>query len=266
YGKRFLYQAELWWIKHMVRRYEQRVYNESRLVLVNYESVRQLLHTQYGKGAEVRKLPYSSESAFLNESEKAEVKPEGLLPSLSQDDPLIVTVSRHDPRKGLDIFLRALAELRGAGVRFRACVLSGGPLLSAHRSLVEELGLSDMVIMPGFVRNPYPYLKHADLFVLPSLEEGSGSVALLEALQAGVAIVASKIDGIPEDVIDGESALLVQPGSVSALSQAIALALTDKELRERLARQARQTFIGKFSADAFTAALRDTYAELGVLI
>jgi glycosyltransferase involved in cell wall biosynthesis len=88
-------------------------------------------------------------------------------------------------------------------------------------------------------------------------------MSLLEALQAGVAIVASAVDGIPEDLTDGDSALLVEPGNADQLSNALALALTDAALRERLRRRARETFVEKFSAEKFTTALSDLYAELG---
>jgi glycosyltransferase involved in cell wall biosynthesis len=87
---------------------------------------------------------------------------------------------------------------------------------------------------------------------------------MLEAMQAGVAIVASNVDGLPEDVTDGESALLVEPGNVDQLSRALARLLTDSELRGRLRRRARETFVERFSAEAFTDALRVIYAESGI--
>jgi glycosyltransferase involved in cell wall biosynthesis len=176
---------------------------------------------------------------------------------------LIVSVSRHDPRKGMPVLLRALAELRDAGVRFRACLVSGGEYLNADRRLAEQLRLGDQVAMTGWVPDPFHYLRHADVFALPSLQEGSGSLALLEALQAGVAIVASNLDGIPEDVTDGESALLVEPGNVAALSEALRRVVTDTALREQLRRRARATFEARFSATALVSALRNIYAELG---
>jgi glycosyltransferase involved in cell wall biosynthesis len=109
-----------------------------------------------------------------------------------------------------------------------------------------------------------PYLRRADLFVLPSLEEGSGSVALLEALQMGTAVVASSCDGIPEDVTDGQHALLIPPGDVKALRDALARLLGDSSLRAALAARGRDLFEERFSAGRFVGALRDVYIELGV--
>jgi len=98
---------------------------------------------------------------------------------------------------------------------------------------------------------------------LPSLAESSGSLSLLEALQAGAAIIASDVDGIPEDVKHGESALLVKSGSVPELTEALTNLLCNPDLRMRLANQGRELFATRFSADVFARALRATYADLG---
>jgi glycosyltransferase involved in cell wall biosynthesis len=118
------------------------------------------------------------------------------------------------------------------------------------------------VALAGWVDDPYPYLQAASVYVLPSLQEGSGSVALLEALQAGVAVVASALDGIPEDVTDGDSALLVPPGGRPELGQALARLLDDPGLRDRLARRARETYEARFGPERLVAALGEVYAEL----
>ena len=263
FNARLRCRMESVWFK-LFRFCERRTYRDSDLVLVNYESVRQLLTEKYGTGLTIRKLAYAPESAFLETPQAAPAPcPEPLAALGPRDAPLIVAVSRHDARKGIDVLLRALARVRQTGTRFRACILSGGPLYAAHRRLAQQLGLDDTTRLTNWVPESGPYLRAADIFVLPSLQEGSGSVALLEALQAGTAIVASNVDGIPEDVTDGESALLVEPGGVDQLGQALARLLMDRGLRQRLSRRAREVFAERFSAEVFTAALRATYAGLG---
>ncbi len=254
--QRAVFQAERLWVRHAVSRHERGAYTRSQLVLLNYESVRGLLLAEHGRGADTRKLPYASEAAFLRDGNNETPEPE------PRNEPMIVSVSRHDPRKGLHVLIRALAQLRASGARFRACLLSGGPLFAEHQRLVTQLGLADVVALTGWVQDSYARLLCADVFVLPSLQEGSGSVSLLEALQAGVAIVASNIDGIPEDVTNGDNALLVEPGNVDQLRDALLRVITDVELRKRLARRARETFTEKFSADAFVNELRNLYVEM----
>lgn len=249
----------------MVAPSERKGYLGSSLVLVNYEAVRQQLIAAYDIGDKIRKLPYSSETAFRPPSggftRLRTPSSEGVL----SNPPLVVSVSRHDARKGVDVLLHALARLKQTGVPFRACLVGTGPLLARHRGLAEQLGLGSTTTVVGSVPDPYSYLEQADVFVLPSLEEGSGSISLLEALQAGVASVASNIDGIPEDVVDGETALLVPPGNPAELAGAIERLLSNATLRREIAQRGRRVFETRFSAEFFVAALRQTYAELGVV-
>ena len=257
------YQLEYLWVLTWVDRIERRGYEGSQMVLVNYNSVRRLLKESYDLRVEIRRIPYASSVAFADTCEaRAGACPAiaALRPSLA---PLIVAVSRQVPRKGIDVLLRALAELDRGGASFRACIVGPGTLLEAHRRLVNDLGLSGKVAMPGWVEDPFAYLRAADIFALPSLEEGSGSVSLLEALQAGNAVVASACDGIPEDLTDGENGLLVPPGDVTALRLALAHLLNSASLRKQLAHRGRLTYEERFSPAAFVTALRTTYAELG---
>jgi len=261
-GKQIAVQLEYVMIRRFVAPCEGRIFAESRMVLLNYDAVHRLFLMDYGTGAEVRKLPYTSESAFRRVDARG-APPAPLTALEPRDAPLIVSVSRHDPRKGIDVLIRALAELRARGVRFRACLTSGGELLCEHRQLVERLGIADVTAITGWVNNPYDYLQHADIFVLPSLQEASGALSLLEAMQAGLPVVASRIDGIPEDVIDGESALLTPAGDVAALSRALGRLTGDPSLRARLGRRGREIFDQRFSAESFTRALGGVYSELG---
>lgn len=256
--------VELAWMRHSVVHHERRAYCDARLVGINYDSVRWLLQSRLGNGIAFRRMAYAPETAFDHQSPgKAPVVPDAVAALAPSGAPLIVSVSRHDARKGVDVFLRALAQLLAAGVRFRACLVGGGPLLAAHRALATSLGLNGTVAVTGLVPDAYTYIRCADVFALPSLEEGSGSLSLLEALQAGVAPVASAVDGIPEDVIDGRSAILVSPGDERALAEALARAVQDTALRGHLSREARATFEARFSAAAFSASLSEVYGELG---
>jgi glycosyltransferase involved in cell wall biosynthesis len=243
-------------------RNERRGYAASRMLLVNYESVRTLLRQQFGADWEIRDMPYASDTAFLP-FEDCGTEPAPITHLEPRDAPLIVSVSRHDGRKGVDVLLRALGVLKASEIRFRAAVLGRGELLEPHRRLAGRLALDGSVAITGQVPDVVPYLRRADVYVLPSLSESSGSVSLLEAMQAGAAIVASGCDGIPEDVVDGDSALIVAPGDSRALADAITTLLCDPALRGRLGARAREVYEQRFSAARFTDALRELYGELG---
>ncbi len=251
------------WTWAVASPHERRGYSGSRLVLCNYESVRRLVRELCGPSVAPRVLPYAAPAAFQDAEVGEATVPESLGALEPAGAPLIVSVSRHDPRKGVDRLLHALSALSAAGVPFRACLVGDGALLPAHRRMRSELGLDRSVAIPGFVPDVFEYLRCADIFVLPSIEEGSGSVALQEALQAGVAVVASDCDGIPEDLVHERDGLLVPPGDSPALASALSALLWDVGLRQRLARRAREVYRERFTAARFQAALAGVYGELG---
>jgi glycosyltransferase involved in cell wall biosynthesis len=260
---KFKLKFELAWIKLAATPSERRGLRLSRLVLVNYRSVEAIVRAAYGDTIRFAHMTYASETAFLRADGAAFAAPAVLATLAPATAPLIVAVSRHDPRKGIDVLLRALARLRAGGVPFRACLVGGGPLLERHRAYAASLGLGSSIVLTGRVPDAFAYLKCADIFALPSLEEGSGSLSLLEAMQAGAAPVVSRIDGIPEDVTDGESALMAAPGDAADLAGALRRVLDDPALRKRLARRAHAVYRARFTPDAFSAALRDAYTGLG---
>jgi glycosyltransferase involved in cell wall biosynthesis len=253
--------AELLWTRAAVGPLERRACAGADLLLVNYDSVRRILDERYGVGARVRRIAYAAEAAFVS-AERTPLPPDAIAEARRGGAPVLVCVARHDPRKGVPVLLHALARLRARGIAHRAVLVGDGLQLAAHRRLAAALELGATTRITGWVEDAFAHVAHADVFALPSLEEGSGSMALLEALQAGAAVVASRVDGIPEDVVDGESALLVPPGDPDALASALARALGDAALRARLGAAARAAFEARFTADRFAAALGERYAEL----
>lgn len=242
--QRIRHRAWLGWIRAVDDPLEGWGYRNADAVLVNYASVARLLGDAYGVASDT--VPYAAPVAALPRPARS-------------GPPLVLAVSRHDPRKGLDVLLHALARLE---IPFRACLIGPGRLLGAHRRLAAELGLSDRVAIPGRVEDVAPHLAAADVFVLPSLAEASGSVSVIEALAAGTAVIASACDGIPEDLTDGVDARLVVPGDAAALAGAIGALVGDPGLRERLARAGRVTYERRFSPAGLAAALEAVYGRL----
>ena len=251
------YAVRLRWTRWVEDLVEGRGYARSKLVLVNYDSVERILEDAYGPRLNIRRVPYASEDAFEeDDDDRTEARPAPGAPAR------ILSVSRHDPRKGVDVLLLALGCLAAEGVDFSATLVGPGRLLHAHRRLAADLGLAERVSIPGRVDDVAPYFERADVFVLPSLAEASGSMSVLEALRAGIAIVASACDGVPEDLTDGVDAMLVEPGDPSALAGALRTLLADSARRGQLAANGRRTHDQRFSADRFVAAIRDVYCEL----
>lgn len=232
---------------------ERRGFERASRILVNYESVRRLVEAEYGGGDRIVRVPYAPDTAFRDQPPP---------PRSNEDVPIVVAVSRHDPRKQVPTLLEALALLEARGVAFRARLIGGGQLLDEHRRMTQCLGLHDRVSVEGFVPDIAGELRAADIFALHTLEEGSGSMALLEALQAGLPGVVTAVDGLVEDVMDGEEAFLVPPADAQAFARALERLVNEPALRRAMGVRARATFERRFAAAPFVEALGRVYAEV----
>jgi glycosyltransferase involved in cell wall biosynthesis len=252
------YAAEQGWIRAVLARYERHTYRSADRLLINYRSVEGLIRSRVGNDVRCEMVPYTIPSEF-------EPNLRTPVPRVAADGarsrPIIVSISRHQPRKGVDVLLRSLSHIRAQGYCFQANLIGVGELLEENRRLANELGLSDCVAILGRVRSVQDYLREADIFVLPSREEQSGSMALLEAMQAGIACVASACDGIPEDVVHLSDAWLATPGEHVSLGEGIAALIRDSSLRERLGRGGQNTFAARFSRERFCTALAGIYSD-----
>ena len=257
------YRAQAWWAAAVVDRWERDAYRRADRVWVNYDVVADLVHRHHGAEVRVERIGYGPESAFEPLPPPGPV-PGDLAAVTPPGAPRIVCVARHHSRKGVDVLIEALARRRDAGGSFGAALVGFGPLLEAHRRRVDALGLADRVAVPGGVESIDPYLGAADLFVLPSREEQSGALAVLEAQRMGVAVVASATDGIPEDVTDGETGWLVPPGDPVALDATLARALGDPGERARIGEAGRRRFEERFAAGPFADAIAAAYRDLGI--
>lgn len=162
------------------------------------------------------------------------------LPKSSElNHPCIVTVAGMYERKGIRDLLRAFALMSGGLPGAALYLIGDGPDRRTFEALARELGVAERTHFMGFVPDPRPFLAQADVFVLASHKEAAG-LALSEAREAGCAIVATRVDGIPEMLDGGEAGVLVPPFNPNALAAAIALLLADNAARTELRIRARR--------------------------
>jgi glycosyltransferase involved in cell wall biosynthesis len=185
--------------------------------------------------------------------------PAGLRAELGAGEgaPLVLTPARLDAQKGHRTLFEAIAQLPDA-----VFALAGeGPERGALEALAERLGIAGRVRFLGR-RDDVPQLLAAcDVFALPSLYEGS-SLAVLEAMAAGRAIVSSAIGGTEELIEDGRSGLLVPPGDAEALASALRRLLGDPSLRGELAASARARVRRDLTRERMAARVTGAYREL----
>jgi len=185
--------------------------------------------------------------------------PPGLREKLggSETRPLVLTPARLNPQKGHRVLLEAVAEVPDA-----LFLLAGdGPERAPLEAEAERLGVADRVRFLGRREDVPQLLAACDVFALPSLYEGS-SLAVLEAMAAGIPIVSSAIGGTDELIDDGRSGLLVPPGDAKALAAALRQLLGDAELRRDLADRARERVDAGLTREQLATRVAATYREL----
>ncbi len=179
---------------------------------------------------------------------------------ITERERVILAVGVLEPHKGHRILLEALGQLRSTGFNTPwRLIVAGGAGGSQHESLLEYVraaGLGEQVDIATNRNDVADLLSLADVFVMPSLWEGL-PMALLEAMVAGKAIVASATGGIPEAIINGREGVLVPPGDIAALADALRLVLVGQDVRgalaERAATRARKEFTVQVMADSYEA-------------
>jgi glycosyltransferase involved in cell wall biosynthesis len=175
-----------------------------------------------------------------------------------RERPLIITVGRLKAPKDFLTLVRALDALPPDS--FDAVIVGEGPDRSRLEAEIEALGLTHRVRLAGERQDVTDLLAAADVFVLPSASEGM-PVSVLEAMAAGLPVVASRVGGVPEQVADGETGLLVEPGDAGELAAAVGRLIHDGELRRRLGAAGRARAEEEFDLDQFRRAHVELYSR-----
>ncbi len=180
---------------------------------------------------------------------------------LPDEAPVIGLVGRLDHwGKGHRELFEAMARLKDRHP-CQALIVGGGRREDEVRALAASLGLADAVHFLG-QRQDVPDLLHAmDIFVLPSYSEGV-SLALLEAMAAGLPVIATNVGGLPEVVTDGDNGLLIPPKDPEALAEALARLLDAPDFAKKLGENARRQVREHFSLDRLGREINEIYGEL----
>jgi len=171
---------------------------------------------------------------------------------------VVLAIGRLSREKGHAHLIRAAATWQNGA---RLVIIGDGPERPALERLARDLGVGARVTLPGVTNDVAPFYALADVFVLPSLSEGSPNV-LLEAMSNGLPIVASRVGGVPELAEDGVTALLGPPKDPAFIARAVDLLLKDPELGRRLGAAARRAVLSHHTPEQRAATLNRLYAGL----
>ena len=176
---------------------------------------------------------------------------------------LLGTVAHLFPRKGYDVMLKALPSIIRTlpAVHYVVIGTGDGSYEQRLRELSAELGISDHVHFVGFQQDVNPFLEAMSLYVHPARMEGFG-IAVVEALAAGKAVVATNVGGLPEVVEEGETGLLVAPDDPQALTAAVLSLLRDDGRRRAMGERAVKWVRERFDLRASVRAMERFYQDV----
>jgi glycosyltransferase involved in cell wall biosynthesis len=169
------------------------------------------------------------------------------------------------PRKGLEVLLEALAVLKRSGANFRLRAVGGfeTPEYEAHiHALANRFGVAELIDWTGFTRDVRAELARMDVMALPSLFGEGLPMVVLEAMAAGVPVVATRVEGVPEAIRDGQDGVLVEPGDAAALAAGLRRLIDGRLDWSSLRQSALRRHAEQFSDRAMAAELAKLYRRI----
>jgi hypothetical protein len=186
-------------------------------------------------------------------------------PRRAPERPTVICGARIHPNKGIDTLVHATASVREQIPNVR--VLVAGHVQQGSESYMERLtrlvgerDLESNVEFTGFVEDPHGLWRTASVYVQPSRVEPFG-LGVLEAMAEATPVIATRIGGLREIIIEGESGLLVEPDDPLALADALVRVLTDRELAGRLGNAGWHRAVTDFSTDRMVDGVTEVYAR-----
>ncbi|MBI1763656.1 MAG: N-acetyl-alpha-D-glucosaminyl L-malate synthase BshA [Acidobacteria bacterium] len=185
---------------------------------------------------------------FINAADYQRRPDESLRRQLApRDEKLILHVSNFRPVKRITDCIHAFARLHPR-LSARLVMCGDGPTRAEAEALAQRYGLTDSVLFVGQVPNIADYLSVADLLLLPSETESFG-LSALEALACEVPVIASRVGGLPEVVLDGQSGYLIEVGDVQTLAERAVEILTDETKQRSFGQRGRAHAVEQFNTE-----------------
>jgi glycosyltransferase involved in cell wall biosynthesis len=174
---------------------------------------------------------------------------------------VIGAIGRLSSEKGYNILLEAVSELVKTKPEIRLVILGEGEQRSVLEEQISKLGIADRVLLPGYIANAGGYISLFQVFVLSSLTEGL-PIVVLEAMQAKVPIVATRVGGVPEILDNGKAGILVAPNNCDSLVQGLSQAIDNQEMVNQQIKAAMQRVYDCYSSQYMAKKYLELYQNL----
>ena len=169
------------------------------------------------------------------------------------------------PKYGIDVLIDAFAVLSRTYPHLELMIAGRGEHESTYKRKVRDMNLTDRIRFTGFVDNSKlpDFLANIDIFVMPSVSDGeSFGVAALEASATGLPVVASRVGGVPEVVLDNYTGLLVEKQNVEQLAGAIKRLIESPDLRRKMGRAGREFVVENYDWNHILTKMQSLYYDL----
>lgn len=174
---------------------------------------------------------------------------------------IIGTICRLSEEKGLKHLIKAIRLLSDKHSDIKAIIIGEGPLEGQLRRIISDEALSDKILLAGYREAAFNYLPLFNIFALPSLTEGL-PITLLEAMQAEVPIIATRVGGIPSLLEEGKLGLMVEPADAQALADAVEVLRSSPDVATTMVKKARQAALVKYSSRSMAEEYLKAYEDI----
>jgi glycosyltransferase involved in cell wall biosynthesis len=180
-------------------------------------------------------------------------------PTLEQQPPRLIMVARFNEQKDQVTLLKAIEKIKNYD--FHLDLVGSGISLTSCKALAKSLGISDKVSFLGDRRDVPNLLARSQIFILSTHYEGL-PISILEAMRAGLPVVATSVNGIPEEIDDGKTGLLVPRQNVEILADALSKLIQSPKIRKQMGEASRDKFLQEFTLERMIKQTRAIYDEI----
>ena len=184
-----------------------------------------------------------------------------MLLGIERNELVIGYVGRLSREKGIRYLIEAASILRDRGLPIKVIVIGDGPIENQLKTIVSEINIEKQFIFAGFQKKIMEWIPAIDIFILPSLTEGT-PMALLEVMSMGVPVVASAVGGIPDIINSGENGILVGKGKPEEIANAVINLYKNEELRLKIKDAAMEHIKTNFNFRKWVSEVESLYEEL----
>ena len=244
-------------MKPLARRYLSFYYNRCDAVISPSEAlVKELLQYKFKRPVHVISNPIDLKYFSIDKTK------ESLRKKFRLNEPTIIHFGRLSYEKSTDLVLKAFAEILNSGIDARLIIIGDGPERGKLETFSKKLNIEKSVEFTGTLRNNdlTERIAAGDFFVSASTIETQGLV-FLEAMALGLPVIGVNAGGVPEYVDNGKNGLIVEPGNVKAIAEAMKKFIDNPELRASFGRQAKES-VKKYDAEIIVKKIEEVYRGL----